>query len=367
MDTFITILIFLIILTVLVLVHEAGHFFVARKAGIRVEEFGIGLPPKIWGRKYGETEYTINLLPIGGFVRMHGESPDGVSIQDEHDKKSQAEADRTFMAKSKLARTAVLLAGVTANLILGIIIFTIVFTVGLPQFAAKPEVSNVVQDSPAADAGFKEGQTIVALNGEAYEEIDGGFSAKVIEKSGEPVTITVEDASGNQQDLTVTPRQDPPAGQGALGITIGGGEIFVASTEKYPIYQAWWEGIKEALNFSWQILATLGGMVGGLVSTGTAPADLAGPVGIAGIVGQARELGWIPVLFFAGIISINLAVVNVLPFPALDGGRLVFVAYEAITRRKANPNVERWVNTIGMLVLLGLILLITISDIRKLF
>ena len=124
METFLTVIIFLVILTVLVLVHEAGHFFVARKAGIKVEEFGIGLPPKIWGKKYGETEYTINLLPIGGFVRMHGESPDGVSIQDGHDQKTKAEDERAFMSKSKLARTAVLLAGVTANLVLGIIIFT---------------------------------------------------------------------------------------------------------------------------------------------------------------------------------------------------------------------------------------------------
>lgn len=366
MDTLITAVIFLVILTILVLIHEAGHFFVARRAGIRVEEFGIGLPPKIWGKKYGETEYTINLLPIGGFVRMHGESPDGVSIQDGHDAKAQEDDSRTFMSKSKLARTAVLLAGVTANLLLGIVIFTIVFTVGLPQFAAEPVVNSVTPESPAQIAGFKQGQTIVALNGEPYDKIEAGFSEEVKDKAGQPVTITVEDENGQKQDLVVTPRQDPPAGQGALGITIGGGDIYVASTEKYPIYQAWWEGIKEALNFSWQILASLGGMVGGLVSTGTAPADLAGPVGIAGIIGQARELGWIPVLFFAGIISINLAVVNVLPFPALDGGRLVFVVYEAITRRKANPNVERWVNTIGMLVLLGLIALITISDISKL-
>ena len=366
METFLTVIIFLVILTVLVLVHEAGHFFVARKAGIKVEEFGIGLPPKIWGKKYGETEYTINLLPIGGFVRMHGESPDGVSIQDGHDQKTKAEDERAFMSKSKLARTAVLLAGVTANLVLGIIIFTIVFTVGLPQFAAEPLVSGVVENSPAQEAGFEKGQTIIALNGQAYDQIENGFNQEVKNKAGQPVIITVEDQNGQQQDLTATPRQDPPAGQGALGITISGGDIYVASTEKYPIYLAWWEGIKEALNFSWQILASLGGMIGGLVSTGTAPADLAGPVGIAGIIGQARELGWIPVLFFAGIISINLAVVNVLPFPALDGGRLVFVAYEAITRRKPNPNVERWVNTIGMLVLLGLIALITISDVSKL-
>src|SRR5690606_38739858 len=143
------------------------------------------------------------------------------------------------------------------------------------------------------------GQKIIALNGQLVDQIENGFTKEVIDSAGQPVTVTVEDKNGNEKDLVVTPRQDPPAGEGALGISIGGGEIYVASTEKYPIYQAWWEGIKEALSFSWQILASLGNMVSGFVSTGNAPADLAGPVGIAGIIGQARELGWIPVLFFA--------------------------------------------------------------------
>ena len=364
METLITAVIFLLILSVLVLVHEAGHFWVAKKMGIKVEEFGLGLPPKIWGKKYGETEYTLNLLPIGGFVRMYGESPDGVSIQNGN---QQAEdVNRSFMSKSKLARTAVLLAGVTANLLLGIIIFTIVFTVGLPKFAATPVIGDVVANSPAEQAGLEVGQTIVAFNGQPYDELAPSFSEAVQESAGEEVSITVETEEGVTEVLSVVPRQDPPAGEGALGIVISGGDLYVAETEQYPLHEAWWRGITSSLEMSGQILAALGGMVGGLVSTGEAPADLAGPVGIASIIGQARELGWIPVLFFAGIISVNLAVVNVLPFPALDGGRLVFVIYEAIARRKPNPDVERWVNTIGMLVLLGLIVLITVADVSKL-
>src|SRR5690606_38940681 len=137
-----------------------------------------------------------NLLPIGGFVRMHGEMPDGVSIQEGHDNQTVAEYDRTFMSKSKLARSAALLAGVTTNLILGIIIFTIVFTVGLPQFAAKPVVSEVANDSPAMEAGFEEGQTIIALNGQQFDQIEGGFAKAVSDNAGNSVKVTVESEDG---------------------------------------------------------------------------------------------------------------------------------------------------------------------------
>ena len=240
METLITAVIFLLILSVLVLVHEAGHFWVAKKMGIKVEEFGLGLPPKIWGKKYGETEYTLNLLPIGGFVRMYGESPDGVSIQNGN---QQAEdVNRSFMSKSKLARTAVLLAGVTANLLLGIIIFTIVFTVGLPKFAATPVIGDVVANSPAEQAGLEVGQTIVAFNGQPYDELAPSFSEAVQESAGEEVSITVETEEGVTEVLSVVPRQDPPAGEGALGIVISGGDLYVAETEQYPLHEAWWRG-----------------------------------------------------------------------------------------------------------------------------
>src|SRR5690606_2874766 len=138
-----------------------------------------------------------------------------------------------------------LLAGVTANLILGIIIFTIVFTVGLPQFAAKPAVSEVANDSPAMEAGFEEGQTIIALNGQQFDQIEGGFAKAVSDNAGDSVKVTVESEDGQKKDIEVTPRKDPPAGQGALGVTLGGGELYIASTEKYPIHQAWLEGIKQ--------------------------------------------------------------------------------------------------------------------------
>lgn len=366
MDTLLTIIIFIIILTVLVLVHEAGHFFVARRAGIKVEEFGIGLPPKIWGKKYGETEYTINALPIGGFVRMHGETPDGVSIQSSEEG-SQLEPDRTFMSKSKTARAAVLLAGVTANLLLAMVIFTIVFSVGLPKFAAEPVIGEVAEGSPAQDAGLEEGQIITGLNGTSYYEVEPSFSQAIIDQAGQEVTIAVENPDGSTEEVSLTPRQDPPAGQGAIGVRFEPGETFVLETERYPIHTAWLEGTKQSLEYAWLILTALGGMAGDFASTGQAPSDVAGPVGIASIVGDYKDLGVIPVMYIAAIFSINLAVINVLPFPALDGGRLVFVIAEAIMRRKPNPEFERWAHTIGMVVLLGLILLITVSDISKFF
>jgi regulator of sigma E protease len=357
-----TVIIFIVMLSVLVLIHEAGHFFVAKRMGIKVEEFGLGLPPKIWGKKYGETEYTLNALPIGGFVRMYGETPDGVSVRQAG---SDDDSQRMFLSKSKLARTAVLLAGVTANLLLGVIIFSIVFTVGLPVYTAKilPVIDTVESQSPAAQAGLKTGDKIVALNQVPFDQVKPSFSQKVADLEGQPINLTIE-RNGQANDITLTPRQNPPAGQGAMGVALQS-QTVVDHVERYPFYQAWWEGLKQAGTFAVAIVQGLGSMVN-QASHGTVPADVAGPVGIAAILDQARGLGWAYVLWFAGIISVNLAVVNVLPLPALDGGRLLFVAIEAVTRRKVDQNIERWTHTIGMAVLLLLIVLITFSDITKL-
>jgi regulator of sigma E protease len=359
---FITIILFIVMLSALVLIHEAGHFFVARKMGIKVEEFGLGLPPRLWGKKFGETEYTINALPIGGFVRMYGETPDGVSIRQEgHDDDS----GRMFLNKSKLARTAVLLAGVTANLLLGAIIFSIVFTAGLPVYRAKivPSIDQVNAGSPADQAGLQPGDTIVALDGVAFDQVKPSFSQKVSSESGQTLHLTINHQGQNRQ-VDITSRKNPPAGQGAMGVTLQA-QTVVDHVERYPFYQAPIEGFKQAAIFAWAILVGLGGIVN-QASHGTVPTDVAGPVGIATILGQARGLGWTYVLWFAGIISVNLAVVNVLPLPALDGGRLLFVIIEAITGRKVNQRVEQLTHTIGMAVLLLLIVLITFSDISKL-
>jgi regulator of sigma E protease len=364
MSIAITAILFIFILSILVLVHEAGHFFAAKKAGMRVDEFGLGLPPKIWSWKSGETEFSLNALPIGGFVRIYGETPDGVSIREGTDQ--IADQDRTFMAKSIWRRAGVLLAGVASNLVLGMLLFSIVYAVGLPQYSAKPVIDQVESNSPAAAAGFQAGQTILELNHVKYDDIQPDFATVIKNNRGKEITVTLQDKNGTIHNLTVTPRTTAPANQGLLGITIAG-QPYIAHTEKYPLYQAWLIGIKEAFIFAGTILAALGGMLVNLFQHHTVPADLAGPVGIASVVGQARQLGFIPVLWFMGILSINLAVVNVLPFPALDGGRLLFVAIEAITGKKPNPVFERWTHTIGMAILLTLILLITFSDIRRLF
>jgi regulator of sigma E protease len=357
-----TILIFIVMLSILVLIHEAGHFWVARKMGIKVEEFGLGLPPKIWGKKIGETEYTLNALPIGGFVRMYGETPDGVSVRESG---SDPDSDRTFLGKSKLARTAVLLAGVTANLLLGAIIFSVVFTAGLPIYSARiiPTIDRVEQGSPAAAAGLQAGDKIISLDGVPFNQVKPSFSEKVAESEGTPITLEVEH-QGKTNTVELTPRKNPPAGQGAMGVSLKA-ETFVEKVERYPFYAAWWEGFKQAGIFAADIVKGLGSMLT-QATHGTVPKDVAGPVGIAAILDQARGLGWTYVLWFAGIISVNLAVVNVLPIPALDGGRLLFVLIEAISGRKVNQDVERWAHTIGMAALLLLILAITFSDITKL-
>ena len=362
MDILITATLFFIILSVLVIAHEAGHFFAAKRAGIKVEEFGFGLPPKLWGKQVGETEFTLNLLPIGGFVRLYGESPDGVSVRD--NTPNPQDSSRMFMAKSKPARAGVLLAGVASNVVLGILIFTVVYTIGLPSFAAKAKIDRVEANSPAAQSGLKVGDTIIAANGQSVSVTE--FSQLVQTHKGQPISLTIKDKSGRERQLTLTPRTQIPSGQGPLGVTLTNGSIYVESTQRYPIWQAWWIGIKEAFGFAGAILASLGGMVGGLLVKHTVPTDLAGPIGIAAIIGQARALGLVPVLWFTAIISVNLAVVNVLPFPALDGGRLLFVIIEAVTRRPVNPDLERKIHTVGMAILLTLIVLITFSDISHL-
>jgi regulator of sigma E protease len=270
-----------------------------------------------------------------------------------------------FLAKSKLARTAVLLAGVTANLLLGAVIFSVVFTAGLPVYTGQvlPTIDQVSDGSPAAAAGLKMGDTIVALDGTPFDQVKPSFSEKIAADDGQKVQLTI-DRQGKTEQLEVTPRQHPPAGQGALGVTLQVKTV-VDHLERYPFYVAPIEGFKQAGIFAEQILAGLGGMLN-QASHGTVPTDVAGPVGIASILGQARGLGWTYVLWFAGIISVNLAVVNVLPLPALDGGRLLFVVIEAITGRKVNQRIEQLTHTIGMAALLLLIVLITFSDISKL-
>lgn len=366
---------FIFILSVLVFVHEFGHFLVAKKAGMKIEEFGFGYPPRIWGKRVGETIYSINALPIGGFVKILGEEL-GEAVAKEDEKK-------TFYSKPKKARTAVLLAGVLMNFLLAVVAFSIIYTqIGIPTKTDRVTIIGVTENSPAALAGIKENDVVIRVDGQEVKDNEA-FIRLTNEKAGEKMTIEITREKDNPCQekvlggvpgmeiscqngnllVSVIPRQNPPEGEGALGVVISQMEMKFYPSWQMPIRGSI-EGFKEAFAWIRLVLEFVVGMVGRLFA-GELPRDVAGPVGIFQITGQAVEGGYLAILQFLGILSVNLMVLNILPFPALDGGRLVFIGYEAVTGRRPKPSIERWVNTVGMIALLLLLFLVTVNDVAR--
>jgi len=369
-----TLLLFLLILSILVLVHEGGHFLAAKKAGIKVEEFGFGYPPRIWAKKIGETEYSINTVPFGGFVRLYGDPAEG-------EVKKTRDFKRSFLGKSKKARTGVILAGVVANFLLGIFVFSVVYSLtGIPKKTENIKIVGIAPSSPAEKGGLKEGDIVLAVDDKKITNL-AEFTKLISEKKGKEIKLLVGRKADNPcqekvlggggfscQDgnllFWLVPRENPPEGEGPLGVVVSDMEIV-----KYPFWQMPFlgavEGVKEAFGWGWMIVVSLKKMVGDLVFRGVVPKDVAGPVGIFQATGMVAKTGILNILQFLGILSVNLAVLNVLPLPALDGGRLVFVVYEIIFRRRPKPSLERWINTIGMAILIILLILVTINDVKR--
>lgn len=346
----VSILIFLLVLSILVLVHELGHFIMARRAGIWVEEFGFGLPPRLVGKKIGETIYSINALPFGGFVRLHGE-------QEEEGVTDKA---RAFLYRGKKVRISVIVAGVVMNFLLSILAFGIVYSFqGIPKDTHKIKVVDIAPDSPALTSGLVVGDVITSADGKMFSKVDD-FINYVDTQKGKKVKIWTE--SG--KILTITPRENPPAGEGPLGVIITSTEIFYPPVWQRPFYGIYY-GFKDAIFWGQTIILGLWGIIAGLFH-GQAPQGVSGPVGIFAVTSEAAKSGVLTLINFIGILSVNLAILNILPFPALDGGRLLFIGIESITGRKVLPKVEATIHTAGMIILLALLLLITISDIRRL-
>lgn len=370
----IQLIVFFVILSVLVLVHEFGHFISARIFGIRVEEFGFGLPPR--ARKLFEkwgTVFTLNWLPIGGFVKLYGEE------YSQGDEVVAGEAGR-FYDKPARIRAVVFVAGVIMNFLLGILLFATVYSfVGIPEKTERVRVEEVVADSPADKAGFKVGDVVREID---IPDVDPtslklrGATKVVIketdkmvklvgEQAGKELAVAVVAKDGTEKVLKVTPRKDPPAGQGALGVVLSNVEL-----TKYP----WWQmpfrgavvGLSEAIAWGKDIASGLGQMAYGLVTGKGVPKDLSGPVGIYQVSGQVIKQGFLATLQFMGVLSINLAVLNILPLPALDGGHVLFLGVEKIIGRKRKNKIEGYVNTAGMIFLLSAMALITIRDVGRL-
>jgi regulator of sigma E protease len=360
-----SIIIFFAVLFVLVLVHEWGHFIAARKTGMRVDEFAIGFPPRLFSIKKGETEYSFNALPIGGYVRIFGENLE----ESETDK----DKDRAFSSRPKWAQAVVLVAGVTMNIIFAWMLFFVTLLIGTPTAvdemeatgAAKLYISSVVESSPLSGKVIPGAVvTTIATKENSLEKPSPSTFTEFIQSSqGEAVSITYE-VSDETKTVEVVPKKgliatDPE--RFAVGVSLA-----YVETKKSTVPEAMVGATSATYNGLIAITVGLGTLLIGAIS-GTADfSSVAGPVGIVGMVGDAATIGLSALLTFTAMISLNLAVINMLPIPALDGGRLLFVAIEAVIRRPINPIWMGRVNLIGFALLMLLMIVVTWNDIAKL-
>ena len=363
-----TVLIFIIILALLVLVHELGHFIVAKASGIRVDEFGLGFPPRMFGKKIGETIYSINWIPFGGFVKIFGENPDVEST-------TGPDASRSFVNKNRAIQAAVLVAGVAFNMIFAWLLISAGFMVGLPTStsdASDPSkiqnvrltVTAVLPESPAAKAGIKAGDTLASLAvGEDLAAIMQPETVQRFIEEHQNEEITLVHKRGTDVLTTkVMPAEGFIDGRKSIGIAMD--EI---GTLKLSLLPALGRGAETAFGLAKAITVGFVSFIAEIFQGQAKLSDLSGPVGIAGLVGDARALGFIYLLTFTAFISVNLAVLNLMPFPALDGGRLLFVAIETVIRRRIKPEIANAVNGIGFALLILLMVVVTFRDITKLF
>ena len=359
----ITFLIFLVVIGVLVIVHEFGHFIMAKKAGMKVEEFGFGFPPRICGIKKGETLYSINAIPFGGFVKILGEDGDS------------KDNPRSFSSKPTWHRFKVIAAGVSMNFLLAVFLLMIGNFFGLriglvddqniPAGVKDPQIQiiQVEQDSPADKSGLQildeikgfklaSGATIEAKTTKDVQDT-------VMQHSSEKLKILIQ--RGNEiLEKDIEPRKNPPAGQGAMGI-----QLAMTGIVTYPWYEAIWRGAYDAVILTYNTIYGYYILFSTLLFKGSLVAQVSGPIGIATLTGQAARVGINYLLQFVAMISINLAVLNFIPFPALDGGRAVLLLLEKARRKPLNKRLENMINTVGFSLLIALMIYVTIKDISR--
>ncbi len=340
-----TIVSFVVVLVVLVIAHELGHFVTAKASGVKVEEFGLGFSPRVFGVKWGETTYSINAIPLGGFVKLAGEEDPKVP--------------NSLAGKSTGTRVLVLSAGSLMNFLLPFILFAVALMVPQDVAAGKVTVNEVATGSPAERAGIRAGDTLVSINQRPIRNL-GEMQRSIQINLGEKVDIVVKHSDGTLADIQVVPRWRPPQGQGAIGIAAKFGDAAIIKESK-PFWQAIPMGVRECIE---AFILFKNGVIGMII--GTVPVAVAGPVGIAQMTGEVARSGFSPLLEFAAFLSINLAIVNILPLPALDGGRIAFVLLEWVRRgKRVSPKTENFIHMVGFAMLMALVLLVTYQDILR--
>ena len=325
----------------LIFIHELGHFLAAKKMGLLVEEFGFGFPPKLFSKKVGETTYSINWLPFGGFVRIYGE--------DQDDANPAVPAGRSFSGLKAWRRSLIIVAGVLMNFIFGWWLMSLMFMIGVPETLF---ISEVLPDSPAAAVGLMPQDRISGFK--TAEE----FIEFIDANRGREVTLDIRRGSDDLVFKAV-PRADADA---ALGVALMEGGV-----ARHSFFSGIWEGLKTSVSIVIGIAQGFWDLLWGIFAGGRIAADIVGPVGVFGVASQAGELGLMYVVQLIALISLNLAVLNILPFPALDGGRFLFIILEKIKGSPLNMKFERAANAFGFSLLLLLMLAITVRDVIRLF
>lgn len=341
----ISVLSFFLVFTVVAMAHELGHFFVSRRSGIRVLELGIGFGPNLWRTKRNNTAYSINLIPVLAFVRLAG-------IDEQSEDEKDVPDSEKYHAARPLGKFLSISSGPIANLILGAMIFSV-----LAGVAGLPEVKNVVDGTmkgyPAAKAGIQPGDKLTGIDG--FMTKDMSYIVTMISKSRDKeITLNVQ-RQGKDIKIKATPVYDEKAKKSILGFT------FRTEQVKHGFLGSIKAGIEKTAALSWIVIVIFFQLLAGKVSV----TDLAGPIGIAQFSGQAAMQGWETLLYFTGFISVNLGILNLLPIPALDGGRLVFVMIEWVRGKAINIELENKFHQWGLIALLGLMFVVSINDIYR--
>ncbi len=370
-----TAIIFIVILAILVFVHELGHFLAAKAVKARVDKFAIGFPPRIFGKKIGETDYAINLIPFGGYVSIHGEQ------YDSEDKVTEdPDAAHSLAHKNRALQAGVFVAGIVMNVLFAWVLLSSGFLWGLPssvegtKYADRVEnarliITGVRPESPAQKAGLMSGDEILFLgtkekgiNPIKSDEVSSFIAPHaneeisfLVKRKGEQLTFNAVAEEG------IVDAEEGEKSRGAVGISID-----VVGTLRLPIHLAILEGGRATFVMAKEIVVGMWQFFGQAFRGEADFAAVSGPIGIASVVGEVRELGFAYLITFTAFISINLAVLNLLPFPALDGGRILFVALEAIARRRIPAKVAQTANFVGFALLMLLMLVVTYRDIARL-
>ena len=357
-----TIVIAIISLIALVFFHELGHFLLAKKFGVKVEEFGFGYPPRIWGKKIGETLYSVNLLPFGGFVKIYGQE-------------KKIEESRSFTVKPYWQKALIISGGVISFWIIAAIILSIVMMLGAPTVVGdsakgvvepKVQIIGVASESPAKEAGLKIGDIIKQFSINNFQfPIDKVKEVQEFTNTykGQEVALTIQRGK-DIFDVFLVPRVSPPSGEGAMGIS-----LIRTALESYPWYEAIWRGVLATGNLTWRILAGWGMLFSSLFQGKGVPAgmEVAGIVGIFQLFAQVGSLGVSYFLNFIAVITVHLAIINILPIPALDGGWLLFLTIEKIRKKPLNQKVIESLSSVFFILLIIFMILITIRDIVRIF